>query len=203
MAACCSSSAMGNFGVKFASCPNMELSVILAVLCFNGMADSILGPSLDDLRCIFFVSVQTISILVPLSSGLKTAGCMFYAPLHAPVNAYTLMIVCVIVISCLVLAIPLCSSFWLAAAASSGTGLAGGVLVTGATSKIGELSQGSAVPLHMMALALCIGNVLGALVVAPFLNDTVRHGNTSVLQDLDMTSFECGDSDSNIDVNRP
>ncbi|XP_067672977.1 major facilitator superfamily domain-containing protein 4A-like [Haliotis asinina] len=105
------------------------------------------------------------------------------------------MIVCVIVISSLVLAIPLCTSFWLAAAATSGTGLVGGVLVTATTAKTGDLSRESALPFHMVALALCTGNVIGALVISPFLNDTVHHGNTSTLE---ITAYECGDSESNI-----
>ncbi|XP_071110686.1 major facilitator superfamily domain-containing protein 4A-like [Haliotis cracherodii] len=188
---------MGKLGDKPAPYSYMELSLMLALSFFNGITDSFLGPSLQDLQCIYSVSVETISILIPLYAGFKTAGCAMHAPLHVQVNAYTLMLVCVLVSSCLVLAIPLWSSFWIAAAGSSGLGLVGGVLITAVIAKTGQLSQESAVPFHMMALALCIGNGFGALVTSPFLSNTIRHGNSSNLQDLEVT-IECGNSESNI-----
>ncbi|XP_071110685.1 major facilitator superfamily domain-containing protein 4A-like [Haliotis cracherodii] len=197
-AARCISPAMEKLGETPARYPYMELSLMLALSFFHGITDSFLGPSLQDLQCIYSVSVQTISILIPLYGGFKTAGCAMHAPLHVKVNAFTLMIVCVLISSCLVLAIPLCSSFWVAATTSSGLGLAEGVLTTATTAKIGELSQDSAIPFHMMALALCTGNVLGALVISPFLSNTIRPDNTSNLPDLEVMTIECENSESNI-----
>ncbi|XP_048242742.1 uncharacterized protein LOC125375871 [Haliotis rufescens] len=187
-----------NQELNTAQCPYLELALLLAVSGLDGLIDSSFGPSLQDLQCLYSVSVQTISTLFPVYAGFKTAGSVLYVPVHAVFNVYTLMVLCVLVSSCLVLVIPLCSSFWAAAAASSGLGLTSGVVNSARVAKIGALSQESAIPLHLMGIAMCAGNILGPLIISPFLNNTINQSNASNMSDLFVTSIECGGSDSRI-----
>ncbi|XP_071097945.1 major facilitator superfamily domain-containing protein 4A-like [Haliotis cracherodii] len=191
---------LGQLGVKPLSCRYLELALLLAVSGFDGLIDSCFGPSLQDLQCRYSVSVQTISTLFPVYAGFKTAGSVLYVPVHAVINVYTLMMVCVLVSSCLVLVIPLCSSFWVAAAASSGLGLTEGVASSAFVATTGELSQESTIPFHLMGLAAGAGHILGPLIISPFLSSINPHGNRSntTADELEMTTDPCGGSDSNI-----
>ncbi|XP_071098876.1 sodium-dependent glucose transporter 1-like [Haliotis cracherodii] len=187
-----------NQDLNTALCPYLELALLLALSGLDGLIDSSFGPSLQDLQCLYSVSVTTISVLFPVYAGFKTVGSVLYVPVHAVINVYTLMMVCVLVSSCLVLVIPLCSSFWVAAAASSGLGLTSGVVNSARVAKIGALSQESAIPFHLMGMAMCAGNILGPLIISPFLSNTTKLSNASNMSDLVATSIECGGSDSRI-----
>ncbi|XP_067653954.1 major facilitator superfamily domain-containing protein 4A-like [Haliotis asinina] len=180
-------------------CAYMELALLLALSGLDGLIDSCFGPSLHDLQCLYCVSVQTISTLFPLYAGFKTAGSVLYMPLQAVFDVYTLIMVCVFVSSCLVLVIPLCPSFWLAAAASSGLGLTGGVVNSARVAKIGEIGQEKAIPFHLMGIAMCTGNILGPLIISPFLgNTTFQSEAINITYDYVVASIECGASDSKI-----
>ncbi|XP_046554695.1 major facilitator superfamily domain-containing protein 4A-like [Haliotis rubra] len=185
--------------LESSKCAYMELALLLALSGLDGLIDSCFGPSLHDLQCLYCVSVQTISTLFPLYAGFKTAGSVLYMPLYAVFNVYTLMMTCVLVSSCLVIVIPLCPSFWLAAAASSGLGLTGGVVNSARVAKIGEFGQEKATPFHLMGIAMCTGNILGPLIISPFLtNTTCQSEAINITSDFVMTPIELRSSESNI-----
>ncbi|XP_071098009.1 major facilitator superfamily domain-containing protein 4A-like [Haliotis cracherodii] len=185
-------------GVQHLTCRYSELALLLAVSAFDGLIESCFGPSLQDLQCLYSVSVQTISTLFPVYAGFKAAGSVLYVPVHAVFNVYTLMMVCVLVSSCLVLVIPLCSSFWVAAAVSSGLGLTGGVTYSAVVATTGELSQESTIPFHLLGLAASAGHILAPLMISPFLSNISPHGNrfNITANALEVTTDPCGNSDS-------
>ncbi|XP_046567330.1 uncharacterized protein LOC124275728 [Haliotis rubra] len=185
--------------LKSTPCPYLEMALLLAIAAFDGIIDSCFGPSLQDLHCLYSVSVQTISTLFPLYVGTKTGGCLLYAPLHAVFCDNTLMMGCLLG-SGLVLVIPLSTSFWMATAASFGLGLAGGVAISACVARTGELSHESTIPFHLLGLAACGGHILGPLTISPFLSSISPYRNRSNTtgEDLELTTDQCDESGSKI-----
>ncbi|XP_067653227.1 major facilitator superfamily domain-containing protein 4A-like [Haliotis asinina] len=184
---------------KSTPCLYLEMALLLAIAAFDGIIDSCFGPSLQDLHCLYSVTVQTISTLFPLYVGTKTAGCLLYVPLHGVISDYTLMMGCLLG-SWLVLLIPLCPSYWLAAAASVGLGLTGGVAISACVARTGELSYESTISFHLFGLAACAGHILGPLTMSPFLSNISPYRNRSNITgvDLELTADQCDNSESKI-----